>query len=89
MTAWRYELKVGAELRKAIDREDYADVLDKLADAWREIHDQFPDDYDEDDLERDLDDIDIQREDLDPEEIDYLLSNLYDYCDSMRIWVAW
>ena len=38
---------------------------------------------------KDLDDIDIQREDLDPEEIDYLLSNLYDYCDSMRIWVAW
>lgn len=89
MREWRYELKVGTELRKAIDDENGEEILNKLADAWNEIHKRFPDDYDEDDLERDLEDIEIQREDLDKDEIDYLLSNLYDYCDAMRIWVSW
>ena len=87
MAKWIYELKAGADLREAIDNENREDILDRLMDAWIEIHEQFPEYYDDDDLDQDLDDIEMQREDVEEEDIDYLLSNLYDYCDAMRIWI--
>lgn len=87
MANWRYTLKCGSALREAIADEDYDRVLDNLKTAWTEIHTQFPDEYADYELENDLEDIEAIREDTSEEEIDYLLSNLYDYCDATRIWV--
>ena len=75
------------------------DVLKYLEKAWREINKQFPEDYEEDELNDDIADIENERDNLynyedydmtieDVEEnINYLLSNFYDYCDNMGIWV--
>ena len=99
MTNWKYRLKVGSDLREAINDENYEDVLKYLEKAWREINKQFPEDYEEDELNEDIADIANERDNLynyedydmtieDVEEnINYLLSNFYDYCDNMGIWV--
>ena len=99
MTNWKYRLKVGSDLREAINDENYEDVLKYLEKAWREINKQFPEDHEEDELNEDIADIANERDNLynyedydmtieDVEEnINYLLSNLYDYCDNMGIWI--
>lgn len=96
---WIYTLKAGKPLRSAISNEDYAGVLDQLENAWKEIHKKFPDVYEDYDLEDDIDDINNERDNLENyedydmthddviENIDYLLSKLYDFCDEFKIWV--
>lgn len=87
MANWRYTLKCGTELREAIHSDDYDRTIEMIEQAWKEIHEQFPDEYEDYELECDLEDIEAVREDPSEEEINYLLSNLYDYCDATRIWV--
>lgn len=99
MTKWKYRLKTGSDLREAISNENYEDILKYLEKSWREINKQFPNDYEDDELNNDIADIENERDNLlnyedydmtmeDVEEnINYLLSNLYDYCDNMGIWI--
>ena len=89
MKEWIYTLKIGKQLRSAIYDENTENILSILIEAWKEIHNQFPDIYDEYDLECDIEDIEIVKEndDVDYEDIDYLLSQLYDYCDGIGIWI--
>lgn len=99
MAKWEYILKNGKPLRRAIDNEDPNAILDCLANCFREINENFPEDYEEYELEEDLDDIENQRDNLENyedydmtyddiiDEIDYILNNLYDLCDGLRIWV--
>ena len=99
MAKWNYTLKNSSALRQAIHDEDPKAVLDALEKAWTEIHTQFEDEYDWSDLENDLEDINNERDNLDYYEdydmsyddvidnIDYLVNNLYDFCDNMRIWI--
>lgn len=89
MAKWRYTLKAGEDLRKAIDDEEPREVLENLKECWREIHNEFPDEYDDYELESDIENIeDVEcNDDIDYEDIDYLLSELYDYCDNCRIWI--
>ena len=89
MKRWKYTLKMGKRLRSAILDENTENILSILIEAWKEIHNQFPNIYDEYDLERDVEDIEFVKEndDGDYKDIDYLLSQLYDYCDGARIWI--
>lgn len=96
---WKYKLKSGPELRTAINEENYANVLNCLEKAWREINKQFPDEYEDYELDNDLEDIENERdnllnyEDYDltidevEDNINYLLTNFYDYCDATGIWI--
>lgn len=86
MNSWKYTLKIGKELRKTIEDDDSAKIILMLKKAWEEIHAQFPDVYDENCLQDDLEEIENIDKD-DSEEINYALSNLYDYCDTTRIWI--
>lgn len=96
---WNYTLKCGKALRQAINNEDPEEILEMLRQAWTEIHENFPDEYDENDLDSDLSDIeneldnvenyedyDMTYEDVE-DNIDYMLTNLYDFCDEFNIWV--
>lgn len=83
---WKYTLKIGKELREAIEDDDSAKTIMMLKKAFEEIHAQFPDVYDKDCLQNDLERIENIDED-DNEEINYALSDLYDYCDNTRIWI--
>lgn len=99
MTKWKYRLKTGSDLREAINDENYEDILKYLEKSWREINKKFPNDYEDDELNNDIADIENERDNLlnyedydmtmeDVEEnINYLLTNLYDYCDNMGIWI--
>ncbi len=89
MKKWIYTLKIGKRLRSAIYDENTENILSILIEAWKEIHNQFPDIYDEYDLECDVEDIEIvnKNDDVNYEDIDYLLSQLYDYCDGIGIWI--
>lgn len=96
---WTYTLKSGKSLRNAINSEDMSEVLRVLGDCWKEIHKKFPEDYDGYELESDLDEIENQLDNVEnyedydmtyedvEDEVNYLIERLYDFCDSMRIWV--
>jgi len=99
MTQWNYILKSSKELRDAINSEDKFEVLNALESCWKEIREEFPEDYSRNDYENDYDDIANIRDDLYEDDhygkseedldddINWLLNNLYDYCDAMRIWI--
>ena len=86
---WNYELRCGRALRRAIEDEDLEKVLLTLRQAYREL---LRAGYiDEDDYEEYTSNIDYQLEDtdnLDEDEVDYELSDFYDLCDNLRIWVS-
>lgn len=99
MSNWKYNLKSGEALRNAINNDDYYEVLTQLKNSWEEIHEQFPDNFDKDELEDMYDDInnaldnvqnandyDLSEQDIE-DELNYLLNDLYDFCDALRIWI--
>ena len=99
MANWVYNLKNSKPLRQAIHDEDYNEVLDSLINCFTEINRRFPEEYDSSDLDTDLEDIENVRDNLDNYEdydmsfedaidgIDYMLNDLYDLCDALRIWI--
>lgn len=102
MTQWKYRLKSGLNLRQAIYDEDPKAILDALEKAWREIYAHFKFVDDLVDIAYDLEDINNERDNLDYldcfgdytmtyddviDNINSLLNNLYDFCDSMGIWI--
>lgn len=95
---WDYQLKNGVSLRNAIDAEDYGQIKNSLIAAYKEIHEVMPEKFDEYDLENKLEDleyldtepdedIEISEDDI-RENFDYELSDLYDLCDNLNIWVS-
>ena len=55
-----------------------------LQEVWSSIHEMLPDEFDEFELEDKIQYIDdIEDED----EMDYELSDLYDFCDAENIWI--
>jgi hypothetical protein len=99
MAKWKYTLKNGKALRNAINKDSNEETLEALRKCYEEIHEAMPDEYTEEDLYRDIDDIENQldncenyfdydmTEDDVQDEVNYLLSNFYDLCDGLRIWV--
>ena len=81
---WDYKLKSGKKLRKALFDEDVDKIIDALYDCYAELLDAGF--IDEDDYDRYTEDFDFYDAD-DVESIDYELDNLYDLCDSLRVWV--
>lgn len=95
---WYYQLKNGVALRNAINAEDYGQIKNSLIAAYKEIHEVMPEKFDEYDLENKLEDleyldtepdadIEISEDDI-RENFDYELSDLYDLCDYLNIWVS-
>lgn len=98
MAKWDYTLKVGRKLRSAIASGDIPVILNQIENAYIEIHDEFPQYLTTEDLDEIIEEIEEVRQDCtdssdwefpyDAEEnVDYLLDNLYNLCDDMRIWV--
>lgn len=82
---WNYTLKSGVALRDAIDSGDTKAVLANLRRCYRELTKSgFIDAYD---FERYTEDLELIDE-TDYVDVDYELDNLYDLCDSLRVWVA-
>jgi len=90
MADWRYRLKCGARLRRAIESGDHEAVIEGIKAAYKELLDNgLIDDYDYEDYTEDLDmygDTD-DYDDLD-EALDYELNDLYDLCDNIRVWIS-
>lgn len=86
---WNYTLKSGKALRTAIDKEDYTALKSALGAAYKEINKALPEDFDEDELKEKLTDLEFLDLDSDAEEDwNYELSEFYDLCDALRIWVS-
>lgn len=86
---WNYTLKSGKALRTAIDKEDYAELKNALGAAYKEINKALPEGFDEDELEEKLTDLEFLDLDSDAEDDwNYELSDFYDLCDALRIWVS-
>ena len=95
---WDYNLKNGVALRNAIKIEDYGQIKNSLIAAYKEINEVMPEKFDEYDLEDKLEDlefldiepdadIEISEDDV-RENWDYELSDFYELCDNLNIWVS-
>lgn len=83
--AWRYTLKSGIKLRRAIQSGDYEDIRQALIDCYDELLDKgFIDEYDHDDWTEEVRDFDFESED----DVDFELEQLYDLCDNIDVFVA-
>lgn len=95
MAKWDYELKIGTKLRNVIENSsDYKKIIRTIIDAYKELLDKgLIDNHDysryTEDIELLLSDVESGDYDSDTieEEIDYELSDLYDLCDSIRVWI--
>ena len=86
---WEYTLKCGKSLRDAIEAEDYEEVLQTLGDAYMELY--LADLIDEDECDEWREGVISLMDDLDEDgiedEIDFQLSEFYDLCDNLRVWI--
>lgn len=86
---WKYNLKSGVALRQAIDNEDVEGTLEALRNCYQELLDN--DIIDDWDYEKGIDGIEEfafwDEEDY-IENTDYELSNFFDLCDNLGIWVS-
>lgn len=99
MGKWKYTLKNGNVLRRAIDDGNIEKVLNTLKEFYTEINTALPDYFDEYDLEDKIEDIDNELDNYynydeydmtlqDVEDnVDGLLYNFYDFCDDLKVWV--
>lgn len=97
---WKYELRSGLNLRNAIKDDDNESTLIALKECYKEINKVMPKEYGEDEFDGVLAEIDNQidncnnytdydmTEDDIQREINYMLSEFYDLCDYLRIWVG-
>ena len=83
---WQYEVnsKLAKSLRDAIEDGNIDDVKTYLSMVWEDIADNT-DLLDDSELEDTL--LDIEMVEDDEDELDYLLEDLYDFCDNTRIWI--
>lgn len=86
---WNYEIDkdTALGLRDAIESEDGTAIAAMIQSAYQEMMDLIPEDIISDEELQDyideVDGIDVDDED----EINYQLSNLYDLCDNLGIWM--
>lgn len=86
MAKWNYTLKNGVQLREAIHNEDAARVLEELKVCYKELLKAKQ--IDGDDYDSYIDQIEgYDEDDIDEFTVDYELSEFYDLCDNLRIWV--
>lgn len=87
---WNLTLNNSSELRAAIDDEDYTEVINQIRLAYNQMLDEGI--IDEDDYESWTEDFDLYGDfsDWDDPEgtVNYELSNFYDACDNLNVWVA-
>ena len=99
MTKWVYTLVAGKELRANLYEDNSKEALDSLSKCWREIHEKFSNIFNENELSRVISEIDNQKDNLDnyidydmtledvEDEINNLLEDLYEFCDTHKIWL--
>ena len=94
---WNYTLsdKVSREFHDAIraDDEDYERVKQALLAVYKEIHEKAPQLLEDDEYDSYVSDIEFIDPDYDdPDDVEdnlnYELSNLYDFCDAMGVWLG-
>lgn len=85
---WSYTIKSGAKLRRAIEDEDYEAVKEALIDCYSELFNAGI--IDEDDYDTYVSEVEfLDAEDEDTlDDFDYELSDFYDLCDNLNVWVA-
>ena len=86
MARWKYQLKCGKELRKAIDGGNYKRVINVLDHAYDELLRVGL--IDEDDLMQYTEEFVIYDADgLDEDDVNYELGEFYDLCDNVGVWI--
>lgn len=98
MANWIYTCKNGTALRTLIYAEvpDCEAIMRKIADCYIEIGKNYPpdendfqeetDDYAKE-IYNDIDECMTETDYIDEETVNYHLSNLYDFCDNLQIWI--
>lgn len=86
MARWKYVLKCGKELRDAIYEGNCNYTLSIIEKAYKELLEAKL--IDEFDYERYTDEFTVYDvDDLDDDDINYELSEFYELCDSIGVWI--
>jgi len=89
MAKWIKRCDEFAKVREAIDAEDYNGILKELASICEKYANEewdYADDFSnikEDDIDLWIDD-----DDVDEDTIDWILSEFYDLCDYVGVWLS-
>lgn len=90
MRNWGYQLKSGIALRKAIHSEDPYAVIEQLRVCYEELLDAGL--IDEYDFERYTEEFELYEDFSDYDDatdiVDYELTQFYDLCDNIDVWVT-
>ena len=84
MANWNYKLRSGGKLRVKINSDDKYGALEAIRDNFKSDYEFLTDDcneYIEDIIDMLDDDI------IDDDDVNYQLSEFYDMCDNLGIWV--
>ena len=86
---WRFTIpnRLATDFRDSIKDEDYARLKEAIKNIYDAIYDHFKDigSIDEDDIAEWKEEVD--ETDEDEQEMNYLLSELYDLCDNIGVWI--
>jgi len=90
MTNWK--MKTGSHLRELIQSEDESEancklILEEIIKEYNNIQKTLKLDYDI--FESTIEDIqgDIEFEAFDVDTVNYHMSDLYDWCDTLKVWI--
>ena len=87
MKNWAYTLECSDELRSAIREGDAKETLELLKKAYAELFDaEMIDDYDYDNYTEELEFYDPNDDDF-MDSVDYELSEFYDLCDNIGVFI--
>jgi hypothetical protein len=87
MARWKYELKCGKELREEIHEGNSERILNVLQKAYKELFKAGV--IDESDYDLYTDEFIIyDADDLEEADVNYELSEFYDLCDELGVWVS-
>lgn len=86
---WKFTIKSGHQLRELIGSGNYNALFDAMIAVWKDIHRVVPEDFDEFDLQDAIDEIESVRgcNVIVNDEIDGLLTEIYDFCDAYDLWL--
>lgn len=84
---WNYVLAGGRDLRKAIDEGDVQAVVLHLESCYKELLKAgLIDEYDYDRFEDEAH-LSLYGDEIDEDDVDYEMSEFYDLCDALRVWI--
>ena len=88
MKRWKHTLTNGLSLRNSINEANCSSIINSLYSCYREMVNKSI--IDEDDFDYYTQDLEfyLGSDDIEEDDINCLLADFYDLCDSLEVWIS-